>query len=119
MTTVTTADIAPDPLFALISQYPNCRVTLVAGRSRRRPCVGDRKWTKRRGWLIRRQQVSRYPNGQVQGYCVRRGRPLYEWAAEDSLIPAELRELRWVGEFNGAKDLTRRDAQGSRKLTAQ
>ncbi len=45
------------------------------------------------------QRVSRYPNGSVIGYCVRGGRPVYDWVLESSLdrTDAEILRLMRVG----------------------
>lgn len=92
----------------LLRTFPGCRVTIASSRPRpRKPREGDRKLTKHHGWLIRRQQVSRYPNGRIEGYCVRNGRPVYEWVRESSLDPAEAAALR---AREGTADLTRKAA---------
>lgn len=101
-----------NPLLDLLAQFPHCRVT-VAGTPRRKPQVGDRRHTKRHGWLIRRRQVARHANGQVIGECSRRGRPAYEWVREAGLPAAELDLLRRIGASHGAKDLTRCPAKSA------
>ena len=68
-----------DALTDLLTAFPSCRVTISSGATRRKPRVGDRKFTKKHGWMIRQRQTY---NGMS---CVRDGRPLYEWVREKSL----------------------------------
>ncbi len=63
----------------LLTQFPACRITITGGsrHSKRKAAAGDRRYTKRWGWQVRQQQ-------RYQGmYCVRRGRPVYEWVREE------------------------------------
>lgn len=77
----------------LLTAFPNCRVTISSGAPRRKPRQGDRKHTKKHGWLIRRQQT-------YQGMsCVRGNRPVWEWVREDSLEESELNTLRRCGAW--------------------
>ncbi len=86
-------------LSEIAALFPNARISVtLSNRStkpRRQPREGDRKYTKRRGWLIRLQQRS-------NGYCcVRNGRPLWEWVPESEIEPTLLNSLHWIGRANG------------------
>ena len=79
----------------ILTAFPNCRVTISSGVSCRKPRQGDRKHTKKHGWLIRRQQT-------YQGMsCVRNGRPVWEWVPESYLDKSELDVLRRCGAHYG------------------
>ena len=79
----------------LLAAYPACRVTISSGAARRKPRQGDRKHTKKHGWLIRRQQT-------YQGMsCVRNGRPVWEWVKESTLDQFDLDVLRNLGKRGG------------------
>lgn len=82
-----------DAIASILTAFPNCRVTISSGAARRKPRLGDRKFTKKHGWLIRRQQTY---NGMS---CVRNGRPIWEWARENSLDKPELDTLRRCGAW--------------------
>lgn len=85
----------------ILTQYPHCRVTISGSRTnRRKPREGDRRFTKSRGWFIRRQRRHYWPDGRYSD-CTRNGRPLSDWIAEDSLPADELDLLRRVGTSHG------------------
>ena len=84
-----------DPISTLLAAHPKCRVTISSGSTRRRPQQGDRRFTKKYGWLIRRVQT------HCGMTCVRRGRPIYEWARESELDQADLASLRRIGAWRG------------------
>ena len=82
-------------LASILTAFPNARVTISSGPYRRKPRQGDRRYTKRWGWQIRRDQT--YNGMQV----TRRGRPVYEWVQESQLCATELDPLRRVGANHG------------------
>ncbi len=63
----------------LLTRYPNCKVTIRSGPSRPKPYEGQLRVLARKGRLIRVQQ--RYQGS----YCVRNGRPVWNWVGESSL----------------------------------
>lgn len=65
----------------LLAAFPNARVTVSSGSTRRKPRAGDRRFTKKHGWQVRRQQIARRHNGEVIGARVQRGRPVWEWVS--------------------------------------
>lgn len=79
----------------ILTTFPNCRVTISSCLTRRKPRVGDRKLTKKHGWMIRRRQTY---NGMG---CSRNGRPVYEWVAERHLDQFDLDVLRNMGRDRG------------------
>lgn len=68
-----------DPLTELIRNSPNCRITIVTGKPRKRAREGDVKIVRGKRY-IRQQQYSEFD----RAYLVRRGRPVYEWVLENS-----------------------------------
>lgn len=80
---------------SLLTAFPNCRVTISSGPARRKPLQGDRKRTKKHGWMIRRRQTYRGMS------CVRGNRPVWEWVREQSLDKNELDTLRRCGAARG------------------
>lgn len=66
-----------DLITDLLTRFPNCRVHINSGPIRARPKAGDVKIV--RGKRMVRRQV------RYQGmYCVRNGRPVFEWVKEDA-----------------------------------
>lgn len=87
--------MSKNTLTSLLTTFPNCRVTISSGAARRKPRQGDRKHTKKHGWMIRRRQI-------YQGMdCSRNGRPVYEWVAERHVEKNSLDILRRCGAARG------------------
>jgi hypothetical protein len=71
-----------DPLTELLREHPNCRVTIVTGKPRRRAREGDIKFVRGKRY-VRHQVYLKFE----RAYLVRRGRPVFEWIQEDASQP--------------------------------
>lgn len=79
----------------ILTQFPNCRVTISSRPPRKKPQVGDVKILKSGQRLFRLQRPA-YENGRLIGYQVRNGRYLYDWVKEQHLEESD--RLMLVGK---------------------
>lgn len=69
-----------DLIADLLARFPTCRVTINSRPPRKKSQTGDTKIV--RGQKMVRRQRHAYERGIFIGYCVRNGRPQYEWVRE-------------------------------------
>jgi hypothetical protein len=68
-----------DAILDILRASPNCRITFITSKPRRKSSEGDVKFVRGKR-MVRRQVFCKHE----RAYQVRRGRPVFEWVREDA-----------------------------------